>query len=97
MIHPASGVPTPHFDWDAIDSVFIDRQTTITCLSKPPTPTGVARAGIGTDSVWGALKHQIDLGDEPFVERRQRRRDDARDEVQKCPFLRGRDRPQKGT
>lgn len=40
------------------------------------------RDGIGTDSVWGALKHQIYLGDEPFVERMQQRREDARDEVQ---------------
>lgn len=39
------------------------------------------RDGIGTDSVWGALKHQIYLGDAPFVERK-RRREGARDEIQ---------------
>lgn len=64
--------------------------TTATILATFAPTKGVARDayqrfvrdGIGTDSVWGALKHQIYLGDEPFVERMQRRRNDARDEVQ---------------
>jgi HAD superfamily hydrolase (TIGR01509 family) len=33
MIHPASSVPTPHVDWDAIDSVFLDMDGTLLDLN----------------------------------------------------------------